>query len=77
MFLKPFYEVTTLFSRNYYPTANIYFHKIWKIHMMIIEEKQSEDPNIKEMAIEMETKFKKYWQQDYSPIASMAVVLDP
>lgn len=29
------------------------------------------------MAIEMETKFQTYWREDYSPIASMAVVLDP
>ncbi|KAM3320752.1 hypothetical protein P3S67_007954 [Capsicum chacoense] len=27
-FLKPFYEVTTLFSGNLYPTANMYFHKV-------------------------------------------------
>lgn len=44
--------------------------------MMIREEKDSED-NIKEMAIEMEKKFKKYWQKDYSLIALMAVALDP
>ncbi|KAM3357405.1 hypothetical protein P3S68_020335 [Capsicum galapagoense] len=72
-FLKPFYEVTTLFSGNYY----LYFHKVWKIHRMLIEEKYSEDPHIKAMAEEMTIKFKKYWQEDYSPIASMAVVLDP
>ncbi|XP_075084564.1 zinc finger BED domain-containing protein DAYSLEEPER-like [Nicotiana tabacum] len=29
------------------------------------------------MAMEMEKKFTKYWQDDYSPIASMAVILDP
>ncbi|PHT35740.1 hypothetical protein CQW23_23440 [Capsicum baccatum] len=42
-----------------------------------IEEKHSENPRIKAMAEEMEIKFKNYWQEDYSPIASMAVVLDP
>ncbi|KAM3266302.1 hypothetical protein P3L10_003296 [Capsicum annuum] len=45
--------------------------------MMLIEEKYSEDPHIKAMAEEMTIKFKKYWQEDYSPIASMAVVFDP
>ncbi|XP_060186469.1 zinc finger BED domain-containing protein DAYSLEEPER-like [Lycium barbarum] len=45
--------------------------------MMIREAIDSEDLNIKEMAIEMEKKFKKYWQEEYSPIATMAVVLDP
>lgn len=37
----------------------------------------SEDSNIKAMAIEIENKFVKYWQDNYSPIASMAIVLDP
>ncbi|XP_060182818.1 zinc finger BED domain-containing protein RICESLEEPER 2-like [Lycium barbarum] len=76
-FLRPFYEITILFSGIHYPTANLHFHKFWKIHMLILEEKYSEDPNIKEIAIEMEKKFANYWEDDYSPIASMAVVLDP
>lgn len=29
------------------------------------------------MTMKMETKFQKYWQEDYSLIALMAVVLDP
>ncbi|KAM3378879.1 hypothetical protein P3S68_011292 [Capsicum galapagoense] len=29
------------------------------------------------MAEEMEIKFKKYWQEDYNPISSMEVALDP
>lgn len=76
-FLKPLCEITTLFSGSHYPTANLYFYKIWKIHMLIREERDNEDSDIKEMAIEMESKFAKYWQDDYSPIASMAIVLDP
>lgn len=27
-FFMPFYEITTLFSGNQYPTANEYFHKV-------------------------------------------------
>ncbi|XP_060197408.1 zinc finger BED domain-containing protein RICESLEEPER 3-like [Lycium barbarum] len=49
-FLRTFYEVTTLFSGSQYPTANVYFHKVWKIHTMIREAIDSEDLNIKEMA---------------------------
>nr|XP_043633091.1 zinc finger BED domain-containing protein RICESLEEPER 2-like [Erigeron canadensis] len=27
-FLKPFYEITTLFSGSFYPTSNLYFHQV-------------------------------------------------
>ncbi|KAF3672953.1 hypothetical protein T459_03373 [Capsicum annuum] len=73
IFLPNVVFLLRLIKGNYY----LYFHKVWKIHMMLIEEKYSEDPHIKAMAEEMTIKFKKYWQEDYSPIASMAVVFDP
>ena len=34
-FLKPFYEITTLFSGSSYPTSNLYFHKVWEIQCNI------------------------------------------
>ncbi|KAK9998511.1 hypothetical protein SO802_018114 [Lithocarpus litseifolius] len=29
--LEPFYDITKLFSKTNYPTANLYFHCVWKI----------------------------------------------
>ncbi|CAI8589809.1 unnamed protein product [Vicia faba] len=36
-FLKPFYDITVLFSGTSYPTANLYFSGVWIIHMKIKE----------------------------------------
>ena len=33
--LKPFYDITKLFSGTNYPTANLYFHCVWKIQLHI------------------------------------------
>ena len=35
--LEPFYDITNLFSRTNYPTANLYFHCIGKIQLRIVE----------------------------------------
>lgn len=73
--LKPFYKITTLFSRSKYPTANLYLLNVWKIHKLLKEEKYScEGLNV--MATLMLRKFKKYWRS-YSMILSIAIVLDP
>ncbi|KAL4632156.1 hypothetical protein ACB092_04G031900 [Castanea dentata] len=45
-FLKPFYDITTLFSGTQYPTANLYFHGVWKIHLRILEEMEDDDIDI-------------------------------
>ncbi|XP_020267641.1 zinc finger BED domain-containing protein RICESLEEPER 2-like [Asparagus officinalis] len=75
-FLKPFYEVCTLFSGSKYPTSNLYFGGVWKIQKCIKEEMTSEDEDIKSMASDMEKKFNKYWKC-YSKILSFACILDP
>ncbi|GKA28803.1 zinc finger BED domain-containing protein RICESLEEPER 2-like protein [Tanacetum coccineum] len=74
--LKPFYDITTLFSGTSYPTSNLYFHNVWKIQLHIQEATNSWDPVISGMAKEMKTKFEKYWDA-YSMILSFAIILDP
>ncbi|KAI3694988.1 hypothetical protein L1987_77975 [Smallanthus sonchifolius] len=75
-FLKPFYEITTLFSGSSYPTSNLYFHQVWRIQLYIEEEINNADKVISGMAQDMKTKFDKYWQS-YSMILSFAIILDP
>ncbi|XP_030970702.1 zinc finger BED domain-containing protein RICESLEEPER 2-like [Quercus lobata] len=75
-FLKPFYDITTLFSGTQYPTTNLYFHGVWKIHLRILEEMEDEDVVISDMAKSMKEKFDKYWDC-YSIVLSFAVILDP
>jgi len=74
--LRPFNDITTIFSGTKYPTANLYFKHIWEIEMCLKEHGESADECIKDMANEMTKKFKKYWDC-YSMVLSVAVILDP
>ncbi|XP_016498971.1 zinc finger BED domain-containing protein RICESLEEPER 3-like isoform X1 [Nicotiana tabacum] len=74
--LKSFYDITILFSGNKYPTANLYLPNVWKIQMLLEEERNSSDLVMNEMTTLILRKFKKYWRS-YSKILSLAIVLDP
>ncbi|KAD1384629.1 hypothetical protein E3N88_42913 [Mikania micrantha] len=74
--LKPFYDITTLFSGSSYPTSNLYFQQVWKIQLCIEEEIHNADRVIQDMAKDMKTKFDKYWE-NYSMVLSFAIILDP
>ncbi|XP_019433917.1 PREDICTED: zinc finger BED domain-containing protein RICESLEEPER 2-like, partial [Lupinus angustifolius] len=77
-FLKPFYDITVLFSGTSYPTANLYFFNVWKIQVSLRDACTYDDRDdlICRMAKEMKGKFEKYWDS-YSVILSFAVILDP
>ncbi|XP_020106662.1 zinc finger BED domain-containing protein RICESLEEPER 2-like [Ananas comosus] len=75
-FLEPFYEITTLLSGSEYPTANLYFPSVWKIQKRLLEEAESEDEIISDMAKQMKSKFEKYWD-NYNVILAIAIILDP
>ncbi|MBA0845600.1 hypothetical protein Goarm_022166 [Gossypium armourianum] len=36
-FLKFFYDVTCVFSGSNYPTANLYFRGVWKVHKVLLD----------------------------------------
>ncbi|XP_050207600.1 zinc finger BED domain-containing protein RICESLEEPER 2-like [Mercurialis annua] len=74
--LKPFSEISTLFSGTKYPTANLYFHGVWKIELRLLEELGNGEDVISRMATRMKIKFDKYWHS-YSEILSIAIILDP
>jgi len=78
--LKPFYDITTLFSGTAYPTANLYFSGVWRIQMKIKEvafvfHSENQD-QVCCMAKRMKVKFDKYWTS-YNVILSFVVILDP
>ena len=58
--LEPFYDITKLFSGTNYPTANLYFHCVWKIQLHIMEQLEDDDAIIRAMAKEIKEKFDKY-----------------
>ena len=75
-FLRPFFQITELISGSSYPIANLYFMQVWKIECLLLQNLRNEDELIRTMAIEMKTKFDKYWS-DYSIVLSFGCILDP
>ncbi|KAL4627208.1 hypothetical protein ACB092_05G151700 [Castanea dentata] len=75
-FLKPFNDITTLFSGIDYPTANLYFQGVSQIELLLLEEMESQDSFISNMVDQMKGKFDKYWDC-YSVVLACAIVLDP
>ena len=74
--MKPFNDITTLFSRTNYPTSNLYFQGVSQIKLLLLEEMESQDSFISNMAKQMKGKFDKYWDC-YSVVLTCAIVLDP
>ena len=74
--MKPFNEITTLFSRTNYPVANLYFQGVSQIELLLLEKMESQDWFISNMAKQMKGKFDKYWSC-YSMVLACAIVLDP
>ncbi|XP_057956549.1 zinc finger BED domain-containing protein RICESLEEPER 2-like [Malania oleifera] len=59
-FLKPFYDMTKLFSGSDYPKSNLYFSNIWKIQLHLLETMENSGCIVNGMATKMKEKFDKY-----------------
>ncbi|KAG4137558.1 hypothetical protein ERO13_D07G078850v2 [Gossypium hirsutum] len=75
-FLKVFYDVTCIFSGSNYPTANLYFRGVWKVHKILLDTVKGSYSFLTPMVKQMQEKFNKYWAE-YSLILSCAAILDP
>ncbi|KAL1073895.1 hypothetical protein V6Z11_D11G253200 [Gossypium hirsutum] len=75
-FLKVFYDVTCIFSGSNYPTANLYFRGVWKVHKVLLDTVKGPYSFLTPMVKQMQEKFNKYWAE-YSLILSCAAILDP
>ncbi|TYJ30966.1 hypothetical protein E1A91_A06G164700v1, partial [Gossypium mustelinum] len=64
-FLKVFYDVTCVFSGSNYPTANLYFRGVWKVHKLLLDTVKGPHSFLTPM-----------WAE-YSLILSCAAILDP
>ncbi|KAG4196140.1 hypothetical protein ERO13_A06G150966v2, partial [Gossypium hirsutum] len=64
-FLKVFYDVTCVFSGSNYPTANLYFRRVWKVHKLLLDTVKGPHSFLTPM-----------WAE-YSLILSCAAILDP
>ena len=59
-FFQLYYDLTDLFSRSKYPTANLFFHGVWAIQHHLQEEVLNPDPFIKAMIVRIQMKFDGY-----------------
>ncbi|XP_016665604.1 zinc finger BED domain-containing protein DAYSLEEPER isoform X1 [Gossypium hirsutum] len=75
-FLKVFYDVICIFSGSNYPTANLYFRGVWKVHKLLLDTVKGPHSFLTPMVKQMQEKFNKYWAE-YSLILSCAAILDP
>ncbi|XP_050229246.1 zinc finger BED domain-containing protein RICESLEEPER 2-like [Mercurialis annua] len=75
-FLDDFYDITCAFSGSKYPTASLYFPRIFMAYLSLKEKMDSNDEYLKEMAVNMMTKFEKYWA-DFNTTLAITVILDP
>ncbi|TXG55742.1 hypothetical protein EZV62_017055 [Acer yangbiense] len=75
-FLKVFYEVTCMFFGTRYPTSNLYFKGVWKIHNRLLDVVKGPENFMTGMLVEMQVKFSKYWSEN-NLVLSCAAILDP
>jgi predicted NAD-dependent protein-ADP-ribosyltransferase YbiA (DUF1768 family) len=73
---KKFYDLTEILSGTSYPTANLFYKGFCDIKLLLDDRCCGEDATIREMAIAMNAKFEKYWEQSNNALA-VACFLDP
>ncbi|CAO2141441.1 unnamed protein product, partial [Urochloa humidicola] len=74
--LKKFYDLTQILCDTSYPTANLFYKGFCDIKLLLDDWSNSDDATISAMAIAMNEKFEKYWQQSNIALA-VACFLDP
>lgn len=75
-YLKLLFDAANILITTTYPTANTFFHEVWKIQLELTHASMSEDPFISNLIKPLQEKFDKYWK-DTSLVLAIAVVMDP
>ncbi|CAL5327640.1 unnamed protein product [Camellia sinensis] len=75
-YLKLLFDAANILITTTYPTANTFFHEVWKIQLELTHASMSEDPFISNLIKPLQEKFDKYWK-DTSLVLASAVVMDP
>lgn len=73
--LKLCFETASLLATSN-PTANVFFHEVWKIQTELSRAVLSDDPAISSLSKPMMESFDKYWK-GCSLVLALAVVMDP
>ncbi|KAI4323070.1 hypothetical protein L6164_022706 [Bauhinia variegata] len=75
-YLKLTVEITNVFKKNRFATANICFPEICDVHLQLIDWCRSPDPFLSSLALKMKARFDKYWNKCSLALA-VAAILDP
>ncbi|KAJ7960694.1 Zinc finger BED domain-containing protein [Quillaja saponaria] len=75
-FLKLFVEVTNVFTRSKYPTANIYFPELCDINLQLSEWCKNSDDCVHSLVLKLRSTFDEYWKRCSLGLA-VAAMLDP
>ncbi|XP_010465389.1 PREDICTED: zinc finger BED domain-containing protein RICESLEEPER 1-like isoform X2 [Camelina sativa] len=75
-YLKLVFDIASDFSRNKFPTANVYFVEMCDFHIQLIEWCKNQDNFLSSLAANMKTKFDEYWNK-CSLVLAIAAILDP
>ena len=71
-----FYDLTELFSRTKYVTANLFFPKVCEVKLKLKSWEHDEHDTIRDMSTVMIEKYDKYWT-DIHGLMAIVVILDP
>ncbi|PIA38498.1 hypothetical protein AQUCO_02700001v1, partial [Aquilegia coerulea] len=74
--LKLLFDAASILTGPTCPTANLYFHEVWKLQLELTLAAMSEDGFISDLTKPLKEKFDQYWN-DCKLVLAMAVVMDP
>ncbi|XP_052184201.1 zinc finger BED domain-containing protein DAYSLEEPER-like [Diospyros lotus] len=75
-YLKLFFNAADILTAASYPTANTFFHEVWKIQLELMHASMTDDSFISNLIKPLQERFDKYWK-DTSLVLAIGVVMDP
>ncbi|CAJ2656300.1 unnamed protein product [Trifolium pratense] len=75
-YLKYLYDAAHMLTTRPYPTANLFFLEVSKLHMELTNAALSQDPFLSSLILPLLTNFDQYWRESCLVLA-VAVAMDP
>lgn len=76
VYLKHFFDAADILTTDIYPTANAFFHEVFRIQMELAHGALSDDTYVSDFVRPLYEKFDRYWR-DCCVVLAMAVAMDP
>lgn len=75
-YLKLLCDAANILTGETHPTANMFFHEVWKIQLELVHAASSQDVFLSNLTSPLLMKFDRYWN-DCNLILGVAAVMDP